>query len=175
VPHSILRYLTLLFKDAILQYDHIFHIQWCDACDIQLGAVIFLLNGMPVAHYSRKLTKPKQKISGRIFLDDFNIQFHPIKDETNTLTDARSVSPLMRGRTPWRRLRQQHSNSKFFLSKIFHITFFNRYKHKFERQQTILAMKQMQIAKQFKLPGYPDIQTITSISSLLTLFFSIIL
>jgi hypothetical protein len=40
VPHSILHYyLTLLFKDAILQYDHIFHIH-CDARDIQLGADI---------------------------------------------------------------------------------------------------------------------------------------
>jgi hypothetical protein len=104
VPHSILRYLTLLFKDAILQYDHIFHIH-CEARNIQLGAVIFL-NGMPVAHFSRKLTKPKQNISGRIFLED--LKFHHIKDEPNTLTDARSVSPLMRGRTPWRRLRQQH-------------------------------------------------------------------
>jgi hypothetical protein len=35
-------------------------------------------------------------------------------------------------------------------------------------------MKQMQIAKQFKIPDYPDIQTITTISSSLT-FFSIIL
>jgi hypothetical protein len=98
--------LTLLFKDAFLQYDHILHIH-CDARDIQLGAVIFP-NGMPVAYDSRKLTKPQQNISGRIFLEDFNIKFHHIKDETKTLTDARSVSPLMRGRTPWRRLRQQH-------------------------------------------------------------------
>jgi hypothetical protein len=66
---------------------------------------------MPVAYYSRKLTKSKQntfKIHGHIFLEDNNVRFHHIKDKPNTLTDARSVSPLMRGRTPWRRLRQQH-------------------------------------------------------------------
>jgi hypothetical protein len=99
---------------------------------------------MPVAYYSRKLTKSKQntfKLHGRIFLEDNNVRFHHIKDEPNTLTDARSVSPLMRGRTPWRRLRQQHLLQIF---SIFSFIFtFNRYYHKF-------AMKQMQIAKQFK-------------------------
>jgi hypothetical protein len=40
---------TLLFKDAFLQYDHIFHIQHCHARDIQLGAVLFP-NGMPITH-----------------------------------------------------------------------------------------------------------------------------
>jgi hypothetical protein len=41
-----------------------------------------------------------------IFLEDDNVQFHHINDEPKPLTDARSVSPLMRGRTPWRHLRQ---------------------------------------------------------------------
>jgi hypothetical protein len=142
VPHSILRYLTLLFKDAILQYDHTFHIH-CEARDTQLGAVIFL-NGILVAYYSRKLIKSKQNISGRIFLEDCNIQFHHIKDEPNTLTDARSVSPLMRGRTPWRRLRQQHpiQIQNFFLLKfsILHSTDTNIS----SRGSKILAMKQIQ-------------------------------
>jgi hypothetical protein len=56
VPNSILRYLTFLFKDAFLQYDHTFHIH-CDARGIQLGAVVFPNGRMLVAYYSRKVTK----------------------------------------------------------------------------------------------------------------------
>jgi hypothetical protein len=73
------------------------------------------------------LQNQKKNISGHIFLEDFNIKFHHIKDETQeTLTDAPSVSPLMvRGRTPWRRLtRQQHPiQIPILFSKIFHIMF----------------------------------------------------
>jgi hypothetical protein len=36
-------------------------------------------------------------MSGHIFFEDYNIIFHHITDKTNTLTDARSVSPLIRG------------------------------------------------------------------------------
>jgi alpha-D-ribose 1-methylphosphonate 5-triphosphate diphosphatase PhnM len=71
VPHSILRYFTLLFKDAILQYDHIFHIH-CEARDIQLGAVISSMESL-LHIILVSLQKPKQNISGRIFLEDYKI------------------------------------------------------------------------------------------------------
>jgi hypothetical protein len=47
--------------------------------------------------------------------------FITLKEKPNTLTDAHSVSPLMRGRTPWRRLRQQHL---FQIFSLFFLIFF---------------------------------------------------
>jgi hypothetical protein len=53
-------------------------------------------------------------MSGRIFLEDYNIQFHHIKEQTNTLTDARSVSPFNERQNTLETSKAVAPNSNFF-------------------------------------------------------------
>jgi hypothetical protein len=133
---------ALLAKVTFLQYqDHKKHFYiYCDASDIQVGGAIFQ-DEMPVAYYSRKLTKSqinytvseKELLSivetlkefrtmlygchnihvytdhknntfqhlqtqqvkrWKLSLEDYGVQFHYIKGESNSLADALSCLPF---------------------------------------------------------------------------------